>query len=145
MSVDPTLQSLERMLGRDPVLQDLLAGQAPAPREAGRFRPDVDVIDAGGAYIIRVDVPGVSLDKLDVELDGSRLVVRGRRDDDRPKGARVRTSERGHGSFERAFLLPSQTVAGQVEAELDHGVLTITVPVGAAGRPRKVPVVESGS
>lgn len=142
MSVDPTLKSLERMLARDPVLKDLLAGQAPSPKAAGRFRPEVDVLEATGRYIVRMDVPGVKLEDLDVELDGSRLIVRGRRDNDREDSTKVRLSERGHGSFERVFLVPGQTLAGQVEAALDRGVLTVTVPVGASGEPRKVPIQE---
>ena len=142
---DPTLRSLERMLGQDPLLKDLLSGNPPGPRKGGRFRPDVDVIEADGMYIVRMDVPGVTLDKLDVELDGSRLVVRGRRDESRPTGAKMRTAERGRGAFERVFLLPSQTLAGAVMAELDHGVLTVEVPVGRSGRPRKVPVIAKGA
>jgi len=141
-TADPTLRSLERMLGRDPLLKDLLSGTPPGPRKAGRFQPDVDVVDSDGVYLVRLDVPGVRLEDLDVELDGSRLIVRGRRNDDRPEGARMRVSERGRGSFERVFLLPSQTLAGQVQARLSHGVLTVEVPVGEAGRPRKVGIVE---
>ena len=141
-TADPSLRNLERMLARDPLLKDLMSGTPPSPRKSGAFRPDVDILEAPGVYIVKVDVPGVTLDNLDVELDGSRLIVRGRRDIAGPEGARVRSSERGSGSFERVFLLPSQTLAGEVEARLDHGVLTVSVPVGEAGRPRKVGIVE---
>ena len=141
-TADPTLRGLERMLGRDPLLKDLLSGTPPGPKKAGLFQPDVDVVEVDGDYLVRVDVPGVKLEDLDVELDGSRLIVRGRRNGDRPQGAKVRVAERGKGSFERVFLLPSQTLAGEVQATLSHGVLTVRVPVGEAGRPRKVGITE---
>ncbi len=140
-TADEALSQLERLLSRDPMLSDLLAGEAPGPRKAGPFKPEVDILERPGLYRVVLDVPGVPREHLDVELDGSRLVVRGRRPGP-PRGARIRSTERGHGAFERIFLLPAQARGDQVEAHLSHGVLTITVPVGEHGRPRKVPIEE---
>lgn len=136
------LRQLESLLGRDPLLKDLMAGAIPGPRKSGRFHPDVDIYELEGAYRVVLDLPGVRRDDIDVELDGARLIVRGRRGKDAPDGAKVRTTERGKGGFERVFLLPSQTIAGEVQANLDHGVLTVTVPVGEGDRSRRVAVTE---
>ncbi|MFK7931661.1 MAG: Hsp20/alpha crystallin family protein [Myxococcota bacterium] len=137
---DSALRQLESLLTRDPLLKDLMTGTLPGPRKSGRFQPDVDVFELKGEYRVVLDVPGVKREDIDVQLDGGRLLVRGKRSTGAPKGASVRTSERGKGSFERAFLLPNHTVAGEVQAHLDHGVLTVIVPVGEGDRSRRVTV-----
>lgn len=141
-TADAALQNLERMLGRDPLLKDLMAGNAPQPRKAGRFTPAVDVLQGEGLYRVVIDVPGIPKELLDVELDGGRLIIRGRRPR-KPDTMSVRSAERGTGAFERVFLLPGQSRGDLVEAELDHGVLTVTVPVGE-GHGRKVEIGEKG-
>jgi HSP20 family protein len=134
------LRNLEKMLGKDPLLRDLMSGATPRPRQGGRFEPAVDIAESEGLYHVILDVPGVRLQDLDVELEGSRLIVRGKRAPAHPKGSKIRTAERGRGAFERVFLLPYQVRGDKVEAKLEHGILTVTVPVGEAGRPRKVDV-----
>jgi len=132
------IKNLERMLAADPLLSDLMSTSLPRSRRSGRFTPEVDVIEADDHYLVLLDLPGVSRDSLDVELDGSRLIVRGERNSGHPAGGKVRTGERAHGSFKRVFLLPSQVHGDQVEAHLDNGVLQVKVPT--AGKARRIKV-----
>lgn len=141
-SADMALRNLEKMLGKDPLLRDLMSGATPKPKRGGRFEPAVDIAESEGLYHVILDVPGVRREDLDVELEGSRLIVRGKRAPANPPGSRVRAAERGNGPFERVFLLPYQVRGDKVEAHLEAGVLTVSVPVGEAGRPRKVDVTE---
>ena len=137
---DVALTHLEKMLAQDPLLKDLLAGAPPRRRKAGKYQPAADVLELDGEYRVILDVPGVPRHDLDVELDGGRLVIRGRRRATPPEAAKIRSTERGQGGFERIFLLPAQTRGDHVVAELDHGVLTVTVPVEAGGSSRRVEI-----
>lgn len=132
------IKNLERMLAQDPLLSDLMSSSLPRSRKSGRFTPEVDVIECDDHYVVLLDVPGVTRESLDVELDGSRLIVRGERASGHPETGKVRTGERSHGKFKRVFLLPSQVRGEQVEAHLDNGVLRVTVPT--SGRARRIKV-----
>jgi HSP20 family protein len=140
---DLALNQLEKMLAQDPLLKDLLSGATPRRRKAGRYQPPADVVELDGKYLVILDVPGIPRSGLDVELDGARLVVRGRRTIPPHEGGRVRSAERGQGGFERVFLLPSQARGDLVEAQLDHGVLTVTIPLDGGGAARRVEIRES--
>ena len=127
MSMD-ALRHFERLLAKDPVLRDVVERALPSIPRAGKYSPDVEVLEAGSTYRVVLDVPGVPRDALTVAVEGRRLVVEGSRALRRPKGATVRMSERGSGPFKRTFLLPPEVDADDVKARLSEGVLTITLP-----------------
>src|SRR5207248_3236104 len=71
------------------------------------FRPDLDVTETNDAFVINVDLPGVSEDEVDVSVTGNRLAVSGRREaEDVREGDRYVAVERSYGSFSRSFVLP---------------------------------------
>lgn len=99
----------------------------PAPQNPARaWRPPVDVVESDDAFVLSLDVPGVSEDALDVEMDRGRLTVSGSRE--ATNGGRSHVAERRAGSFERVFKLPSAVADDQIDALLENGVLTIRVP-----------------
>ncbi len=134
------LRHFERLLAKDPVLRDALAAALPRGAGGARFVPDVEVLDCGDHFLVRMDLPGVARASVRVRLDGGRIQVSGARAIDRPDGARVRTNERAEGSFEREFLLPADVDGAGVRARLVDGVLSVTVPRRAGARARDVDV-----
>ena len=96
---------------------------------AGDVNPAVEVVKDGDDAVIRVDLPGVDVNKdVTVEIDKNRLVIRGERRDERSEESGGRTvSEIRYGSFERSFALPSHLTGDAVSAEYDAGVLTVRV------------------
>ena len=96
--------------------------------------PAVEVARDGDDALIRVDLPGVDVDKdVTVEVDKNRLVIRGERRDERTEertedGGEVRTlTEVRYGSFHRSFGLPAHVTGEAVSAGYDAGVLTVRV------------------
>ena len=134
------IENLERLIARDPVLRDVVGQVLPSKSRSGVFTPEIDVLEEEDKFTIYVDVPGVPKDALSVELDGTRLVVRGERPEKRPPNATVRAAERSTGKFRREFQLPYQVDGEGVAASLDEGVLTVIIPRSSAGRPRKVEI-----
>ena len=112
---------------------------ASAP--ARRFAPATDLIESDSHYILRADLPGLSEDDVNVELDGNILTVSGeRRSSSEDRKAGYHRVERSYGSFRRAVRLPEGVDGGAITATFDKGVLEITVPKPEAAKPHKVQI-----
>lgn len=97
------------------------------------INPAVEVTKDGDDAVIRVDLPGVDVEKdVTVEIDKGRLVVRGERRDEKTEeheddGVVRKFSEVRYGSFHRSFALPAHVTSEAVSAAYDAGVLTVRV------------------
>lgn len=105
----------------------------------GSWAPAVDVVETEGAFVLSAELPGVAREDVDLQAEGRRLELSGRRP--LPSEGTFSQMERSYGPFRRVFELPSPVDADAVEASLSGGVLTITVPKQAPGR--KVEVEET--
>jgi HSP20 family protein len=100
-----------------------------------------DVKETPNAYIFKADIPGFTEKDLDITTAGNRLTISGNRRDEREdKGDTYYVCERRYGSFSRAFTLPQGIDLEHVNAEVKHGVLTVTVPRVAAPAAKKIQV-----
>jgi HSP20 family protein len=106
----------------------------------GRGRPAVNLWETGDALKLELELPGVPSDQIELSVVGDELSIRVERPDAEPQGATYHRRERGVGAFARAVRLPLEVDAERVEAELRHGVLTITLPKAESARPRKIQV-----
>jgi HSP20 family protein len=126
----------------DPI-RDLLAIQqrldrfAPAP---SGWAPPVDVHETAEAYVITAEVPGVSRDDLQIQVQEGRVTISGRRQGRTLPCEQYHRIERGHGSFRRSFQLPLPVNADRVTADLRDGVLTVTCPKAPEAIPRRIRV-----
>jgi HSP20 family protein len=128
-------------------LRDLRAWQERLERLAHPrpepWAPPIDIYETAGAYIITVEVPGVTRDHVDIAVEESRLVIHGRRAETRGENAsavRYHLIERGHGTFTRSFEFAEKVDVHGVGADLSDGVLTITLPKVPPPSPRRIEV-----
>lgn len=112
------------------LLRSPYAGGAGAP--PGSWTPAVDVMETEAAFVLSVELPGVAREDVELAAEGRRLELSGRRP--QPGNGSFAQMERSYGPFRRAFELPSPVDAEAVSADLDRGVLTITVPKRPSGR-----------
>ena len=106
-----------------------------------RFAPATDLIESDSHYILRADLPGLSEDDVNVELDGNVLTVSGeRRSSSEDRKAGYYRVERSYGSFRRSVRLPEGVDAEAITATFDKGVLEITVPKPETTKPHKVQI-----
>jgi HSP20 family protein len=138
---DLALKQIEKLIGRDPLIRDILNPSLPAPRAPGTFRPAVDVWETEDGWRVVMDVPGVDKADLRVRLEGHRLVVTGRRAGEGLPG-RGQVQEREAGAFRREFLLPFQVRGDAIAADLDAGVLRIELPRSGPQAERDIVVTE---
>lgn len=120
------------------------AGPATAQRFArSGWSPRIDLFDHEQFVLLRVEVPGLGADELELTFDGEActLTVRGdRRQPPIPPGrASAIRLEIEYGAFERTVDLPQEPYDfGDARAELDQGMLSILVPKLRGGEPHRV-------
>ena len=114
------------------VATDLPGADVSAP---GSWSPAVDLFETEAAYVLTAEVPGMTRDDLDLEIEGRRLVLSGRR---KPpgEGGNFHRMERHHGPFRRAFELDHAVDPEDVRADLESGVLTVRLSKSGGGRRR---------
>jgi HSP20 family protein len=112
--------------------------------EARSFTPAVDVLDSEKAYVLKVEVPGLKPEDIELSLENNVLTLKGERKFEQESERQgYRRVERRYGSFARAFVLPEGARADAIEAAVKDGVLSVTIPKAEAPVPRKI-AVKSG-
>jgi HSP20 family protein len=112
----------------------------PALANSG-WVPAVDVQETEDAYRIEADVPGIKADDIEVTLEKGVLTLRGERKaehDAEQQG--TRHVERSYGAFVRRFSLPDTADADNIDAEVNNGVLRLTIKKKAESKPRRIEV-----
>jgi HSP20 family protein len=105
------------------------------------FLPDIDVIERESEYVVRVELPGISIEDVEVSMVGEALLIRGvKRTETEEKEESVYSSERTYGAFLRTIPFPRAVDAGKIEAKLEKGILEITCPKSEAVKPKKIEV-----
>jgi HSP20 family protein len=111
----------------------------------GPFTPSADVASDGEDAVVRVELPGLDIQKdVNVEVANGRLVIHGERRDEHSQDKNGRTlRELRYGSFRRSFALPSHVTADAVSASYDAGVLTVRVAGAYAGsQPKRIEITQ---
>lgn len=114
------------------------------PREhvsARIWSPLVDVFEDGDAIVIKVDLPGVNQDEIDIEMNNDTLTLRGERkfEDEARRDKYVRV-ERQYGAFQRSFTIGVPVEPDKIKAVYRNGILELTLPKAESTKPRKVQV-----
>lgn len=105
------------------------------------WTPAVDIFDRADAIELKAELPGLSAQDIDIEVDDNVLTLKGeRRFEDPPEEGRYFRLERAYGAFQRSVTLPQGVVADEITAGFDKGVLTVRVPKTDEVRPRKIAV-----
>jgi HSP20 family protein len=105
-------------------------------------RPAVMPMDAwreGDRFVIEFDLPGISRESLDIDVERNVLTVRAERVARNGDWERL-ASERPTGMFSRQLVLGDNLDLDRIEASYDSGVLRLVVPVAERAKPRKVAV-----
>jgi HSP20 family protein len=107
----------------------------------GAVYPPVDVFDAGDAFVLKAEVPGVDPEKLDLTVEGDTVTLRGERTFAQPsEDAAFHRRERDQGQFRRVVRVPGPVAADEARAEYRNGVLTVRIPKAKEARPRRLSV-----
>ena len=131
MGFDPFM-ALNRDINRlfDDFLQPAtLPTAADTAMATALITPQINVSETDNEIRVTAELPGVTLDDLEVDVADDMLVIRGEKKLERSEDdENYHFVERAYGSFQRTVQLPFSTDPDQVRASFDNGVLTVTVP-----------------
>ena len=102
------------------------------------YVPPADVWETEDALAVAMEVPGVAREAVAIELKDDVLRVEARVDAAKYEGLEPLYTEYGVGHWARAFALPDGVDRERIEARLEDGVLTLTLPKAAEARPRRI-------
>jgi HSP20 family protein len=107
----------------------------------GSFIPPVDVYEDAHELTLKLEVPGIRQEDLDVRLENQTLTVKGERKfEANQKEENFHRIERRYGSFTRTFSLPQTVDTAAATANYDAGVLTISLAKKETAKPKQVKV-----
>ena len=139
------------------VFQDYNRGESSGDNlTTASFVPPVDVYEDEHQIVLKLEVPGMKQEDLDIQLENNNLSVRGERKFEKEeKEENFHRIERHYGSFYRSFTIPNTVNPDTVKADYDAGVLRIQLEKRAEAKPKQIKVqvgqghapkqVESGS
>lgn len=117
--------------GMNEILSDSASG-VPQPEsisDAIDWIPSADVLENKDDIVIRVDIPGMSSEEIDLAIAGDVLVIKGERNQEMEReDENYHAIERDYGKFSRHIQLPTSVDMDNIKASYKNGVLTIRLP-----------------
>jgi HSP20 family protein len=125
----------------DRLFQQLWGGQ-----NGNGSRPLLMPMDAyrkDDSFLIRLDLPGVSVDAVELTVEENVLTIKAERPaPPESDGVEVVIAERPYGTFTRQVILGTNLDTEHIQAEYEAGVLTLAIPVAEHAKPRRIEVAE---
>ena len=123
----------------DRLTQQLLTSQGTLARPAAML---MDAWREGERFIVEFDLPGVSQDSIDIDVERNVVTIRAERPA-RASDAELVAAERPRGVFSRQLVLGDNLDTEHIEADYNGGVLTLKIPVAEHAKPRKIEIGSS--
>jgi HSP20 family molecular chaperone IbpA len=107
---------------------------------ARSFLPTTDIYETDEALTVVMEIPGVEKKDIDVDLESDVLRVEGRIDFSKYEGLEPLYTEYNVGHFARAFTLSRKIDQQQITAQVEDGVLTLTLRKAKEAQPRRIAI-----
>jgi HSP20 family protein len=101
--------------------------------------PAASVTENGESYLLKVEMPGVNKEGLDISVENNELTITGRRSLPVIEGTLIHRESCSE-NFRRAFELDPSIDMSKIGAKIEQGILTLTLPKAEQVKPRKITV-----
>ena len=104
--------------------------------------PALDVIEGSDSFTVMCELPGIEQKDIELSITGNVLTIKGERSADKEKSSeKVYRQESWSGTFQRTISLPQTVDADRkVDAVLENGILTLTLPKKEEAKPRQISI-----
>ncbi len=119
--------------------QQPTAGDTAPPSRAVITAP-IDIYETEEGLVLMADLPGVTTDTLELQVQDNKLTIFGRVSPVAPPGARLLHREYEQGDFLRSFILSDEVDYDGITAKLNNGVLEVNLPRMPRAEPRRIQV-----
>ena len=121
-------------------LREKRSVSAEGTRPGPVFRPDIDILERGDAYVVYADLPGADESSVDVRLDKGTLSLSAQLATEADPSWNLLHREYRVGQFQREFRLSEDIDLSRVSARMQRGVLELTLPKSAESQPRSIAI-----
>jgi HSP20 family protein len=105
------------------------------------WMPTMDVIEKADKFVVKVELPGVTEEDINISVAGNILTIEGEKETASEEDKKdYYYSESSYGSFSRSMTIPSTVDASKIEASCDKGICEIVLPKTSEIKSKKVPV-----
>ena len=104
------------------------------------LRPAADIYEDANGITVKADLPGVSRERLNIQVDKDSLVIEGQAAVSMPEDMEALHADLRATRYERRFSLSSELDTDRIDAQLKDGVLTVTLPKRKELQPRRIEV-----
>ena len=105
------------------------------------WTPAVDLFEDEGTYVLKAELPGLSKEDIELQLENRTLTLRGERKMEKEvKEEAYHQLERSYGRFVRSFTLPTAVEERKITANFKEGVLEVIVPKAEDAKPKLIAI-----
>ncbi len=105
------------------------------------WSPPVNVAETKEQLRLTAELPGMTIDDLEIEVENNILSLRGeKKQEEEQEDHRYHVWERSYGTFERSFTLPKTVKADEISAHFKDGILFIDMPKAPEAKSRKISI-----
>ncbi|PEN14391.1 heat-shock protein [Longibacter salinarum] len=134
-----TLRDLQREV--DDIFGRFFSEGSGSGSNTTTWTPRTDMVESEEGYHLQLDVPGMSKDDLNINIQNNTLTISGERSMQRTSEGEERVRvERAFGTFHRTFALPRSVDAENIQAKYEDGVLTVNVPKAENAQRRRIEI-----
>ena len=107
----------------------------------GAWLPAVDVSESENEFVVRAELPGMSHEDIDINVQENVLTLKGeKKQEKKDEKENFHRLERTYGSFSRSFTLPVGVKPEDIKATFKDGVLEVTMPKTEEANPQKIAI-----
>ena len=141
----PQLESVAMLQNRlNSLFNDYSASNGELQNETlstGNFIPPVDIYEDAHKLVLKLEVPGIAQQDLQINVENQTLTIKGERKFNQDeKEENFHRIERRYGSFVRSFTLPATMETESAQASYENGVLAVTLQKKEAAKPKQVKI-----
>jgi len=120
-----------------------MANKEVATAKRRQFPACSDIYENKGNVILKMEMPGVSKENLDVKIDNDILIIHGKKIAHADEKANYITREIRDGDYYHEYTIDNTIDRNKIDAALEKGVLTLTLSLKESEKPRRIEVVSA--
>jgi len=118
--------------------EETQARPQPASQERPSVSPKVNILETKDGYVLEAEMAGVAKEGLEISLQDNELTIIGRRQPE--LSANLLYRESNPADYRRVFELDPSIETGKISAQIEQGILTLTLPKAEKVKPRRITV-----
>jgi HSP20 family protein len=105
------------------------------------WTPTTDIFETKDEYVLKLEVPGISKDDIQIDFNQETLTIKGERKEEKEvKKDEYHRIERCSGSFTRSFSLPKNVDEKKIDASMKDGILELRIPKKEESKAKAIPI-----